>query len=273
MLMFTVYHFVWLAICLLLIAAAAVYLHRQRPELRKVLGFACAVSVLSELTKTFSVIQLVPSAGGDMYPYMELQHLPLHLCSIQILFIFYTRFAKDSPAREALLAFMYPSCLVGAACALAMPTIFSTSIEPEEAFTHPLAYQFFLYHTMLVILGLYIPMSGQTEMRRKHYFSTLGILALLAFASLYLNSMFASPVYENDELISVEYTTNFFFTYGTPVGIELTELWHWYLYLGVLAALAAIVVALLYLPCLRRRETAGRARRTRRSGGGESAAG
>lgn len=247
--MFTSYHIAWLIISAVLIVAGVLFLRKRKPPLKDVLSFACVMCVLSELVKTFSVIKLVPSADGSaVYPYLELQHLPFHLCSIQIIFIFYSRFAKDSERKTTLLAFMYPSCLIGALCALALPSIFSTSISPSQAFTHPLAYQFFLFHTMLVVLGSYIAMSGQVNIRSKHYLSSLIILAVLGFVSIYLNSMFASPIYENGVLKSVEYVSNFFFTYRPPIAISLTEPWHWYLYLGVLAVLAIVLLALMYLP-------------------------
>ena len=133
-----------------------------------------------------------------------------------------------------------------------MPSIFSSSIEVSQAFTHPLAYQFFLYHSMLVVLGAYIPLCGEVELRPKHYFSTLGILGALAMASLYLNSMFAAATYEDGELISVEYATNFFFTYKPPLPIPLTSVGQWLAYLAVICLLAAVLVGLCYLPVLRR---------------------
>lgn len=175
--MFTVYHFIWLAVCAALIAGTLVFLKQRRPPLKSVLSVCCVLCVLSELVKDLSVIKMVPSSDGSMLlPYMEMQHLPFHLCSIQILLIFFVRFARPGRGRTTVLAFMYPTALIGAALALAMPSIFSTSIEVSQAFTHPLAYQFFLYHSMLVVLGAYIPLCGEVELRPKHYFSTLGIL-------------------------------------------------------------------------------------------------
>ncbi len=247
--MFTMYHFAWLAICAVLIVGMARYLHRHKPSLQCVLSFCCAGAALSEFIKVFSVIELVPSSDGSgLYPYMELQHLPFHLCSIQILFIFYARFSQNRRLRTALLAFMYPTCLLGALSALALPSIFTASIDVSQAFTHPLAYQFFLYHTMLVILGLYIYQSGQVDIHSRHYLSTMVLVCLVGFLSLYLNSAFATPVYQNGELVSVEYTTNFFFTYKTPIGLQLTQLWQWYLYLIILLILAIVLIALLYIP-------------------------
>lgn len=253
--MFSSYHCAWLAICLTVICLAVRYLRRERPPLQNVLSAACICCVLSELTKTLSVLKLVPSADGTaMFPYLELRHLPLHLCSIQILFIFYTRFAKSGRGRDMILAFMYPTCVAGAVLALLMPSIFGESIEVYQVFTHPLGYQYFLYHAMLIILGLYIPMCGEVDIRPKHYPTTLVLLLGLGIFSLYLNSVFAVSVYENGVLQSVDFTTNFFFTYEPPLGIRFTQLWHWYLYLGVIVAIAVVVIGLFYLPYMRTTE-------------------
>ncbi|MBQ4093315.1 MAG: YwaF family protein [Firmicutes bacterium] len=253
--MFSFYHILWLILCALFITISMVMLKKYRPSLKQVLTVACIVSVCSELIKTMSMIQIVPSGDGTMFfPYLELQHLPLHLCSIQILMIFYCRFAKESSTKEAILAFMYPTCIAGAFLALMMPSIFNATIEVTQCFTHPIAYQYFLFHSMLIILGLWIPFSGDTEIRPKHYLSSLGILFGMGFLSLYLNSIFASPTYANGELVSVNYTPNLFFTYETPIGLDLTELWQWYLYFGIIIALVILLMTLFYLPFFKRKK-------------------
>ncbi len=247
--MFTLNHFIWLAVCLLVGVISAAYLRKYRPSLRTVLSVACVGCIISEVIKTFSVLKMVPSAdGSSMHLILEMQHLPLHLCSIQIIFIFMARFAHNKKTVETILAFMYPTCTLGALFALALPSIFSASIKVSQAFTHPLAYQFFLFHTMLVILGTYIALSGEVDIRPRHYLSTLGILAGLAFLSLYLNSIFAETTYVNGELVSVDYSPNFFFTQDTPIGIELYEKWQWYLYMAIIVALAVVLIGLFYLP-------------------------
>lgn len=253
--MFSKNHIIWLLICCVLLSTGIVFLKKYRPQLKTVFTISCVGSVMSELTKTFSVIQLVPSADGTMmFPYLELQHLPFHLCSIQILLIFYVRFAKEGKLKEMILAFMYPSCIIGATLALLMPSIFSRSVEVGQAFTHPLPYQYFLYHVMLILIGSYIVMSKQVEIRAKHYGSTLAILGTLGVISLYLNSMFAVPVYENGILKSVDYTTNFFFTYDLPIDITITKLWQWYLYIVVICVLAVVLIGLFYLPFILREQ-------------------
>ena len=87
--MFTINHFIWIGICTVLLIAGFYCLRRYRPTLQQVLSIACTGAVISEVTKTLSVLQVVPSVDGStMHLYMELGHLPFHLCSIQILFIF-----------------------------------------------------------------------------------------------------------------------------------------------------------------------------------------
>lgn len=70
----------------------------------------------------------------------------------------------------------------------------------------------------------------------------------LGFASIYLNSAFASPRYENGELVGLDYVTNFFFTYEPPFDLGISEKWQWMLYAAAIALLAAAVTALLYAP-------------------------
>jgi len=247
--MFSVYHLVWLIICAVVVALGVIAMKKRRPTLRQILNIACVGSVISEVIKTFSMLQVVPSADGStMHLYLEMQHLPLHLCSVQILFIFYTRFARDGKVKDALLAFMYPTCIVGALLATLMPTIFSEAIDVSQAFTHPLAYQYFLFHTMLILLGIYLAMSEEVKIRGAHYFSSLAILGGCGFVSLYLNSIFAQPTYVNGELVSVEYVTNFFFTQKFPITLVFTEKWQWCVYYLVLVLLVALVFAVFYFP-------------------------
>ena len=247
--MYTVSHFLWLVICASLIVGTLIWLNKNKPSLKSVFSIACIGCIISEFIKVFSARALVPSADGtQMRVYIETGYVPLHLCSIQIIFIFFCRFAKESKAKETLLAFMYPTCTLGAFFALMIPTLFDSQTTLVDAFARSHPYEYFLYHAMLVILGLYIPMSKQVDIKAKNYFTSVGILGVLAFLSLYLNSIFATPIYQNGELKSVEYTTNFFFTYETPIGIEFTEIWQWYVYLVVILLLALVLIGIFYIP-------------------------
>lgn len=255
--MFSVYHFLWLVIAGVLVAGGLVVLCRRRVPLRTVLTAACVGAVLSECVKVFCTVEMVPSQDGSMvFPYLKPQELPLHLCSMQILLIFYVRFAKNSARRTMLLAFMYPTCFLGGLAALALPSIYSANmVAPAQSFLQPLAYQFFLYHTMLVLLGLYILLSRQVVLRPRHFGTTMGLLGALAFVSIYLNSIFAGATYTNGVLMHVDYTPNFMFTYQPPIPVTLTTIGDWGLYLLVLCVLATALVALCYVPVFQRSRT------------------
>ncbi len=247
--MYTLPHFIWLAVCITFITVSTVLLRKYNPPFKRVMSWACIAAVIAELIKVFSTIEFVPSADGtNFYPFLETSNLPLHLCSIQIIFIFFCRFAKDGKAKEILYAFMYPTCTVGAFIAILLPSIFTDGVTLTEAFLRVHPYEYFLYHSVLVILGLHIYHTYKRSLRPKHYFTTLGCLGAVAFISLYLNSMFASTVYENGELISVEYTTNFFFTYRFVIDLGFTEIWQWYVYLAAIFTAACLLLALFYVP-------------------------
>ena len=93
-LMFTWRHFLWLAISAVLILSLVTAADRKKPALNQVLTKALIIALLSEIVKMVSVIDLVPSANGELLlPYLPMNHMPLHFCSIQILFILYCRFS------------------------------------------------------------------------------------------------------------------------------------------------------------------------------------
>ncbi len=253
--MFTWRHLLWLVICAVIVFMINRDYSKKRPDLGKVLTSALIVAILSELTKIMGVIELVPSSSGELLqPYLPLNHLPLHFCSIQIVLIAVARFSGDEKRRKALLAFMAPTCVIGGLLALAMPSIFTTTISVEQAFTSPISYQFFIFHSMIIALGLIIARSAEIEWSMKHFRNTTLAVLLLGFISIYLNSIFASPTYVDGKLVSVDFGTNFFFTYRNPLGINITELWQWYLYLLIIAGLAALTLYLFHLPLIRRKK-------------------
>ena len=251
--MFTWRHLVWLVICAGLVTMGVCAFNKKRPSLNRVLTTALIIAVLSEIAKMSCVIELVPSQNGElMLPYLPLNHLPLHFCSIQIILIAAAKFMKKGKHREALLAFMAPTCVIGGLLALLMPSIFTTTIPVEKAFISPMSYQFFIFHSMIIALGLIIARSDEIDWSIKHFRNTLILVYALGFISIYLNSIFASPTYVDGKLVSVDFWTNFFFTSQNPLGIQITEIWQWYLYLLIIILLTAFLLYLFYLPLIKR---------------------
>lgn len=247
--MFSLYHLIWAAICAVLIVGTLIFLLKNRIPLKTVLTVACVGCLISECIKIFSVIEMVPDAAGEtMHLYIKMQNLPLHLCSLQLITIYAVRFLKEGKLRDVILGFMYPTCTAGAFFALLLPSVFDENVTAAEAFLDAHMYEYFPFHAMLIALGLYIFLSGQVDLRPRHCVSTLGMLLGIAFISIYTNSMFSAPVYSGGELVSVEYTPNFFFIFETPIGIALTEMWHWYVYLAILVTLAVLLIVGFYVP-------------------------
>ena len=251
--MFTWRHLLWLLICAIMVTVTVAAFRKKRPPLKKVLKTAMIISILSEVVKVASVIEMVPSSNGVLYgPYIPLNHLPLHFCSLQIILIFFVSTTEDDRKREKVLGFMYSTGMLGALAALAMPSIFTTSVPVERAFVSPLSYQFFIFHSMLIALGIIIAISGEITWRWKHLKDTLLFVYLLGFVSLYVNSLLASPTYVDGELRSVDFWTNFFFTFNNPLGIKVTELWQWALYFAILIVAATLLIFLSFYPLIRK---------------------
>ena len=103
--MFTWRHFLWLGICLVLSIIGLHIMKKRNLPISKALTSACIAAILSEIIKVFSTIEMVPSADGSLiFPYLPMNHLPLHLCSIQIPLIFYARFTDNEKGRENVLS-------------------------------------------------------------------------------------------------------------------------------------------------------------------------
>lgn len=255
--MFSAYHIAWMVISVLVIAFTLRYLLKNKVPLNKLLWFAFYAGIVVELIKVFSLVQMVPNIDKTMYfPYIETQHIPLNVCSLQKFFIIYVLFTKNKQGRENVLAFMYPTGLIGALIALVVPAGATIEWTLLGAFTNPQAYQFFLYHALLVIIGAYIPLSGELQIQKKHFVSSIAMLLVLAIGSMYLNSGFATATYEAEKVVRVDYTPNYLFTYKPPISsIKLTEVWHWYLYVLVLTVLALSVIFALYMPFIKQEET------------------
>ncbi|MFA5006774.1 MAG: hypothetical protein WC509_04865 [Candidatus Izemoplasmatales bacterium] len=248
--MFSTLHLLILAICAVMIVAVVVYSVKKRVPVRSMLTFMVGVTIYGELMKVFSRIDV---AGGAAL--LSVEFLPLHLCSIQIFAIWYLRFFNKSAEREkTLLAFMYPTMLVGGLAALLIATVNPIS------FANPEIFEYFVYHAMVVAFGLYIALSKQVDFTWRRLGKTMVLLLILFFFSIYTNSMFSTG----------GVATNFFYSAQPPMpglpylnfsffGRTLADEklgWIWYLakmcFLGLVAMLAC------YAPFLIRRGTTRR---------------
>ena len=253
--MFSINHIIWIVICIVFVIVFLAVFRSKKVSLTSVLTWACVICLLSELIKICSVVQVVSAGGtGAATPYITTNHLPFHLCSMQILLIFYARFSRNEGSRQAVLGFMYPTCLLGGAGAIVFPSIFNTTISVSEAFTHPVAYQTFIYHAMLLVVAIYIKMCGEVKMDRKTYLSSVLAYYFLMIISVYLNSILSTPVFDNGKLVSLEHAPNFMFTFGSPVPFAgFDSVGEWYIYIleymvGIAAVFALFFFKEVFIP-------------------------
>ena len=130
---------------------------------------------------------------------LPVSSLPLQLCSLQIFFFFYLFFGKNEKLKADLNCFMCMCMLVGAPFAILLP-------NSSTSFTNPVAYQFFLYHAMIIIYAIYQIKTHQVTYTMRNLKIDLGLLGVLTICSIWINSIFAAT----------GHPTNFFYTMCPP---------------------------------------------------------
>ena len=269
--MFSTGHLLWIGISMLLIVAGTLTCQRRRPSEAQVLKLCLVTGLLSEAVKLFSVMRILPMVdiavngaaldyvyAGQYTPYLEMADLPLELCSLQIAFITAMLLAKTPAWRSRLRALIYIAGVIGGMLGIVLAEVTVDYSTVREYFTSSRIYQFFLYHSMVVILGLYMGFGPESDVSLRRFGDTMGLLLAMDVPTLYLNSVFSQPVYTDGKPVGIVYRTNFFSSYVNPLGLVLTRRWQWLAYLAVRLALAAALIAfLLMLAGLLRRKTSG----------------
>ena len=268
--MFSTGHLIWIAISAALIIGITLYFFKARPPLRKVLKVCMVLGILSEIIKVFSVAQIVPMVDpavvtqngsqiieylpiGEYTPYIAKEHMPLELCSLYLVFMPMAYFISNKKFKKWLFALMFVSGTIGGTMGIVLSSIAGDFDTTAAFFAAPRAWQFFLFHSMIVALSLYIGFGDESGLRfgdwRK---AVIGIL-VLDIPTFYLNSLLSSEIYMADKVVGVSHRINFFSSYVNPLGLILTEKWQWIVYLVIRLVLAAGLIILLYLPLLARK--------------------
>lgn len=225
--MFTLNHFIWLALCALGISAGMV-LALKKGISSKTAGLCmCAICAFSETVKIFTHMLPSPMGGYAMDP----TALPFHLCSMQIYVVVFITFSAPSPKRDAVISFFVPTALLGGIMALLIP------IDGVD-FLDIIPYQLFVYHAALVWLALWFLITKQVDMGVKAWRRNLLMVGLMGICGMYVNGALFG------------YGTNFFFLTRPPMeGFPYLNLDHgWGVYFIHLASLAVILVTGLHLP-------------------------
>lgn len=258
--MFSAGHLMWICISLCLIAGGTVACRIRKPREDSLLKVCLAIGVLSEAVKLFSVIRILPMVevaveggaleyvrAGQYTPYLEMADLPFELCSLQIVFIPIMLFSKTPAWRSRLRALIYVTGVIGGLMGIVLAQVTVDYSTVRAYFTSPRIWQFFLYHSMVVTLGIYMGFGPDSDVSLRRFRSTMGLLLMMDIPTFYLNSIFSQPVYEAGKPTGILYRTNFFSSYVNPLGLALAEKWQWLLYLLIRLGLASALIALLLL--------------------------
>jgi len=247
--MFSLAHILFICILLPASIGLAILISKKFGWDRRVLYILIGIAIASEITKVFFFLEKRPmttynAETGNLDPngfgyYLSPDQLPFMLCSIQIIFILLITFVKNKKFNSILMSFMFPTLVGGGIMAFFVPN------NPANfGFTSVIAFQFFIYHAMLVFLGLYMFLSKPVKFTIKSYGTAFVVLAGLAFFAIYLNSALGGP----------ENSTNFMYVVrgpmeGTSVDFPfLNTKYGWYVYMLQMAGMAFLWFTVLYSP-------------------------
>ncbi len=254
-------HIVFIIISIILILLGTVACFAKKPPVEKVLKTGFCLASAMEAVKMLLSLQIVPVVepvikGGEfMYretgkysPYIMAEHLPFELCSLQILFMFLALVIKNETWKKRCLSVIYGTALIGGTVAILLSSIAPEYDSATDFLLSPRAWEFFIYHSMIIVIAIYIGFGRECDIHFADCKWMIAAVALLDYASLYLNSMLSVPAYLNDRLIGLEYAVNFFSSYNNPFGIVVREKWQYLIYLAIRISIAVTVILLVYLP-------------------------
>ena len=262
--MFSTGHLIWIGISVVLIAGGLFYCLRRRPPLRRILYVCFIIGIASELIKVLSAIQIVPMVDpaiveqggapavewiptGEYTPYLAMEHLPLELCSLYLVFLLLSLVVKHERWKRGLYAVMFASGVLGGFMGIVMSSIAGDYDSTAAFFTSVRAWQFFLFHAMVVMSSLYLGFCEESGLQFADWKKAILGLLMLDIPTFYINSVFSSEVYMHDQVVGVSHRINYFSSYVNPLGLVLTEKWQWIVYLLGRDVLAFSLIVLLFL--------------------------
>ena len=235
--MFTTSHFLWMGITVLVILITSFLLARFRCPTRPLLTGCLVLCVISELIKTFSntvETGLFTNVSGPV-KFLPVSCLPLQLCSLQIFFLFYQYFSKNEQRKADLNGFMCMCMAVGAPFAILLP-------NSSVSFSSPVAYQFFLFHAMLIVYAIHQIRTGSVTYSLRNLKIDLVLLLVLGIVSIWINSIFTA----------MGAPTDFLYTMCPPADnlpyLNLNQGWE--MYVVKLTVLAMVLMLLYHMPFL-----------------------
>lgn len=221
-------HLILMGISLVFIIVGILVARKWRLE--KMTKVLLGIGLASELIKIFYFIITNEAELGGVLPKTD---LPLHLCSIQLIFLTFLVYSKNEKLKDLIISFMIPSCLFGGLAAILIAT--TSSLNGLWI----LSLQYFGYHASIVVFSLVLLISNTIKLTVKHYFGCLKFVVLLMMFAIYVNSI----IYDGTSDI------NFMYVVSPPQpGLPfLNEDYGWVVYMAHYASLVVLCVTLCYI--------------------------
>ena len=252
-------HLITLGVCIVLIIVGAIAISKTDIKFEQIINIMLILWILSETIKITTRMRYLLSDGSTIEilkykaqegitiarAFLPRGDLPFHMCSIQPILILIVKFTTNQKLKDTILKFMFPTCILGAFIAIVVDTAGCD-------FRDIVIYEYFLFHTALVIFGLSIIIKKQITVTLKSHLQTLGILMVIFVGSIWVNTAL-SDTGSNPIVMGVEDTeiyTNFFYSMKPPMdGLPLLNLNHgWFVYFFTIVLLGFTLVTLIHLP-------------------------
>ncbi len=235
--MFTLNHFIWLALTVAFIVGSILLFEKKKVSFSVISYIMCAIMVVCQFIVMSDYI--IPVTDLSVLPFrqedlsgmiLNPRVLPFHLCSLQIFFVIYTTISKNERAVNALRMFMVPTMLFGAFLACMIPT--------EGVQFKIRTIEYFLFHGALIMYAIIMLKRGITKMGWRDFGRNYLFLIALGFFGMWINSFLAA------------YNTNFLYMVRPPMeGLPLINLDHgWGVYITIYVIGIAVILGLVQLP-------------------------
>ncbi len=229
--MFTVNHFIWIAICALFIVVLTYFSLKNKFSYRTATFVMAGIAFASETSKILSHMEFVNGVDASEGMVIEATALPLHLCSVLIFAFFYLPFVKNEKLKNFILSLTVPVALVGGTMAILMATssVRFDIVEP---------YQCFIYHSGVIWFAIYLIATKQVYLGKKAFFANALTLFAASVVMIWVNGALQA------------YDTNFLYVVRPPAeNLPVLNLNHgWYVYYASLLVVGILGLGIVHLP-------------------------
>ena len=269
--MYSVAHKIFIDISIVMTTVGIIFCGKKKIAIPDLIKVCFLLALICEVIKIFTIIDIVPIVEtvvengfivyretGRYSPYIKAEHLPFELCSYQIIFLFLARVVKNETWRRRIYSLIYATALIGGLLAIFLSSIAPGFDDTREFLLSPRAWEFYIYHAMIVVVAVTIARDKSNYLRFSDVKWTCIIILLLDIFSFYLNSIFSVPIYQNDVLIGLTHAVNYFSSYNNPLGIVMSSKQQYLTYIILRFIIAFVCIVIVYLPFIKRKTDDGK---------------